>query len=202
MRGSCALVPLWVKVSYTLYVLVLVPVYWVQYGPANFLWFSDIAFLGTGAALVLESGFLASMMASGTLLMESLWNVDFFVHLLSGRSFFSLADYMFEPSVPFYLRLLSSFHLFVPPLQLWLLYRLGYDRRAWRAQALLSCIVVPANRLASDEKLNVNWVYGIGSRKSTVPAPLWVGLVTAAVVAGLILPGHLVLKRLFRAAPS
>lgn len=202
IKGRDAVIPLWIKVSYSLYALVLVPVYWVRYGPANFLWFSDIAFLGTGAALWLESRFLASMTACGTLLMEALWNVDFFVRLVSGRPVFFIADYMFEPSIPLYLRALSGFHFFLPLLELRLLSRLGYDRRAWRAQALLACIVVPASRLASDDRLNVNWVYGIGGRKSRVPVPLWVGVVAAAVVAGLILPGHFILKRFFQPEPS
>src|SRR5690606_35092583 len=59
-----------IKVVYTLFVLLLVPVYWVQHGPANFLWFSDIALLLALAALWLENRFLASMMAVGVLIPE------------------------------------------------------------------------------------------------------------------------------------
>jgi len=40
-----------VKIIYTLFVCILVPVYWRYYGPANFLWFSDLALLLTWAAL-------------------------------------------------------------------------------------------------------------------------------------------------------
>jgi len=40
-----ALIPLGLKVVYTLFVCALVPIYWREYGPANFLWFSDIALL-------------------------------------------------------------------------------------------------------------------------------------------------------------
>ena len=31
------IVPLWIKVVYTVFVAVLVPSYWIQYGPQNFL---------------------------------------------------------------------------------------------------------------------------------------------------------------------
>ena len=48
-------IPLWIKIAYTLFICVLVPVYWVQYGPGNFLWFSDIALFVTAAALWLET---------------------------------------------------------------------------------------------------------------------------------------------------
>ena len=57
------LIPLWIKVLYTLFLCVIVPVYWVHWGPRNFLWFSDIALLTTAAALWLESAFMASAQA-------------------------------------------------------------------------------------------------------------------------------------------
>src|SRR5438876_11564943 len=54
-------IPAWVKIAYTVFVAVLVPEYLRFYGPANFLWFCDIALLLTVPALWLESRFLASM---------------------------------------------------------------------------------------------------------------------------------------------
>jgi len=76
-----------IKLGYTLFLLVLVPVYWAHYGPKNFLWFSDIALLTTGATLWLESPLLASMMTLAVLLPELAWNLDFF-----GRLFGPLRD--------------------------------------------------------------------------------------------------------------
>ncbi len=46
----------------------LVPVYWLHHGPANFLWACDIALLVTVAALWRASRLLASMMAVAVLL--------------------------------------------------------------------------------------------------------------------------------------
>ena len=40
-------VPLWLKLAYTLFVAVLVPVYWHHYTPLNFLYFCDVALLMT-----------------------------------------------------------------------------------------------------------------------------------------------------------
>lgn len=192
------MIPLWIKITYTLYILVLVPVYWVNYGPANFLWFSDIAFLAIGAALWLENRFLASMMTVGTILVEIIWNADFFFQLVSGRPGLDIASYMFDPAIPLYLRALSGFHIILPLMELWLLSRLGYATEAWKAQSILTCLVVPASRIASDEKLNVNWVYGPGGRQTVLPDPVYVALVAAVVVIAFILPGHLLLRRLFR----
>jgi hypothetical protein len=73
-----AVIPLDLKVGYTLFVCALVPIYWRQYGPANFLWFSDIALLALVPALWLENALIASMMAVAVVFFEAIWNVDFF----------------------------------------------------------------------------------------------------------------------------
>ena len=99
-RGGGALagdlIPLWAKIVYTIFLCVLVPAYWVHWGPRNFLWFSDIALLTTGAALWLESALLASMMTVAIALPELVWNVDFFGRLVTGRHPFGLSEYMFD----------------------------------------------------------------------------------------------------------
>jgi hypothetical protein len=41
-------------------VSVVVPTYWRQYGPGNFLWFSDVALLASVPALWFESPLIAS----------------------------------------------------------------------------------------------------------------------------------------------
>ena len=77
--------PQWPKVLLTLFVCVLVPVYWVKHGPTNFLWYSHVALFLTVAALWRESRLLLSMAAVGTLLPESAWCVDFLLGLLLVR---------------------------------------------------------------------------------------------------------------------
>src|SRR5215207_9387799 len=100
-------IPLWMKVAYTAFLAVIVPAYSIKYGPLNFLWFSDIALLVTGAALWLESRLLASAMALGVLLPELVWNVSYFGRLLTGAHVTSLADYMFDPQKSRFMRGLS-----------------------------------------------------------------------------------------------
>ena len=43
--------PQWIKLAYLAFVAVLIPIYLSQYGPQNFLWFSDIALVATLVAL-------------------------------------------------------------------------------------------------------------------------------------------------------
>lgn len=99
-------IPLWIKLPYTLMVGVIVPVYWQAYGPTNFLWLSDIALLLMLPALWLKSRLIASMMAVGVLPLEIIWMLAFF----SGGTLGHMADYMFDPQLSYFLRVLSLFH--------------------------------------------------------------------------------------------
>ena len=189
--------PLWLKISYTLFICVLVPVYWKQYGPGNFLWFSDIALFVTVAALWLESSLLASMMALSVVVLESIWIIDFLIGLITGSSVIGLSSYMFDSKIPLSIRALSLFHVVLPILLLWLLYRLGYDRRALLVQTLLAWIVLPLSYFLTNRTDNVNWVHGFGGTQKWMPAPLYLVLLMIAFPLVLYLPTHLVLKRLF-----
>ena len=192
------LLPLWLKIVYTLFLCILVPVYWKQYGPANFLWFSDIALFVTAASLWLESSLLASMMALSVIVLESIWIIDFLIGLIIGSPVIGLSAYMFDSKIPLSIRALSLFHIVLPLLLVWLLYRLGYDRRALLAQTLLAWIVLPLSYFLAKPSDNVNWVYGLGGgTQKWMPAPLYLVLLMIAFPLVLYLPTHLLLKRLF-----
>jgi hypothetical protein len=198
MEPAAALIPLWIKVAYTVIALITVAVYTLKYPLGNFLWFSDIALLVTTAALWLESPLLASMMAIGTLLPEMLWNVSFFGQLLTGRPVSGLTDYMFDTRLPRYLRALSLFHVVLPVLLLWLIARLGYDPRALIAQTALAWIVLPLCYRFTDPKDNVNWVFGFRGRPQTrLPPLVYLGLLMIAFPALIHFPTHLLLQQLF-----
>jgi len=147
---------------YTAFVGVLGPSYWASYGPANFLWFSDVALFVTLAALWLESPFLASMQAVSVVFLELVWVADFLVRLLSGVQVVGLSSYMFDPGLPAYLRGLSLFHLVLPFLLLWLVWRLGYDRRAWLAQAAAALVVLRRGATSSPTRRQTST--GCGAR--------------------------------------
>jgi hypothetical protein len=192
------LIPLWIKLSYTAFAAVTVAVYVKKYPLWNFLWFSDIALIATVPALWLESSLLASMMLVGVLLPEAAWNAAFFLRLLTGIRIFGLTDYMFDPSKPRYLRAISLFHVFLPPLLVWMAVRLGYDPRALAAQTALAWVVLPLTYWLADPKVeNVNWVFGWTSRQQTSMPPLaYLGLMMIAFPVLIFLPTHVLLLRL------
>lgn len=156
------MIPIWLKIAYTLFACGLVPIYWRQHGPANFLWFSDIALLVLVPALWLESPLLISMMALAVMLPELAWNIDYFFRLATGISLIGLTDYMFDTGIRRFIRALSLFHVALPLLLLWVLHQLGYDRRALFWQTLLAAVVLPLSYFFSNPRDNVNWVYGLG----------------------------------------
>lgn len=193
-------IPLWLKIAYTLFVAVLAPVYWVHYGPAHFLWASDIALLAMVAALWRESRLLTSAVAVAVLLPELAWNLDFFIRLVAGHGLTGLdaTAYMFNPAQPLWLRGLSLFHVFLPLLIVWMLCRLGYDRRAWLAATLVSWVVLPATYLIADPARNINWVFGLGDTPQTwLPAPLYLMGLMLLFPLCVYLPTHLVLQKAF-----
>lgn len=96
-------IPLVVKLLYTAFVCVLVPQYWIDYGPTNFLYFCDVALLMTVPALWLESPLLASMPAVGITLAQLLWQIDF-IGGLFGLNLIGIAHYMFNSESSLYLR--------------------------------------------------------------------------------------------------
>lgn len=194
--------PLSLKLAYTAFMLVLVPYYWHAYGPTNFLWFCDVALIVTLIGIWRESRFLISMQAVAIVAPQIAWILSFLVELVAGKPFLGLASYMFDDSIPLFVRGLSLFHGWMPLLLLWLLTRVGFDRRAWKAQSLLAACVLVTAFLVLDgpggPAGNVNKVFGWdNSAPQTVMKPLlWVGLLCVIYPAVIYLPSHWALSRL------
>ena len=192
------MIPLWLKMAYTIVAVVTLTVYFVKIGPKNYLWFSDIALLLTGVALWLESPLLAGMMAVSVLLPEIVWNVSFFGELLTGKRIGGVVGYMFDQDQPRYLRALSLFHVFLPVLLVWLVWRLGYAPEAWLAQTALAWIVLPLTYGLTDPEDNINWVYGpLGKPQKRVPPLVYLALLMLALALLVYLPTHLLLRAVF-----
>lgn len=192
------MIPLWLKLVYTAVVAVIVPIYWLRHGPKNFLWFSDIALIALVPALWLESALIISMLAVGVLLPEAVWTASYVGGLAFRRPVTGLAGYMFDPTLPRWLRGLSLFHLFLPPLLIWGVWRLGYDSRALALQTVVAWIVLPVTRLITDPQENINRVFGPGARpQRRIDGRLYFVLVLLFYPLCVYLPTHALLAWLF-----
>jgi hypothetical protein len=198
--------PLWLKVSFTGFMAVLVPVYWKHYGPTNFLYFCDVALLLTLAAVWLESSLLASMAAVGILVPQLIWCADFAARL-GGFHLLGMTDYMFDGQRPLFLRGLSLFHGWLPFLLLFVVWKLGYNRRAlpaWTALAWALMLVAffflpPAGAILPNPQtpVNIDYVFGLSDSapQTWMPKYAWLALMLGALPALFYAPTHFVLKR-------
>ena len=205
-------IPLAAKISATIFLAVLVPVYLHTYGPTNFLWFCDAALIITVAGMWLESSLLISMCAVGILVPQCLWLMDFGINLL-GFHFLNLTSYMFDPHLPLFTRGLSLFHGWLPLLLVWLLFRLGYDKRALSAWTVVAAGLVfvcyfftpPAGAHPANPNIpiNLNYLYGFNDQRpqhwlnQNLYVALWLGVLWLVA----FLPTHLALRKIF-AAPQ
>lgn len=103
--------------------MVLLPVYWVNYGPADFLFFCQVALLLTLVTVWTDSSFLVSMAAVGVLIPQFLWVLDYGTEL-TGHQLTGMTQYMFDGRKTPFLRCLSLFHGWLPFLLLFLVKRL------------------------------------------------------------------------------
>ena len=199
MQNSLAGAPrisLGIKIVYTAWVVVLVPVWIEVQGLENFLWLSDIGLLGTCLALWLENRFLASMMALGVVLPDLAWTVIFVGRLLIDAGSLERSGYMFDENLSLFVRGLSLYHVFVPPLLVWMVRRLGYDRRALPAQILFTCILLPLTYAVTAPAENINFVFGFGEPpEPPVPQPYWLLAQLIGLPLGAYLPMHWILNR-------
>jgi len=217
MPQSESRLPLFLKLGYTAFMAVLVPVYWYYYGPTNFLYFCDVAAIMTLVAVWTESALLLSAALVGIFLPQMLWVVDFLVEV-TGRAvgrdvhLTGMTSYMFRP--PFFLRFLSFFHFWLPFLLAWLVWRVGYDRRGvmlWTGIAWVLVTVcfawLPApsptkdaagNQLRNpDVPVNVNYVYNIGSdekKQEWMEENTYFALYVVALVVAIYLPTHFLFR--------
>lgn len=191
-------IALWIKILYTAFVLILIPIYWKHWGPANFLWFSDIALILCVPALWLESSLLASMMAVGVLLPEVYWNIEFLLRLITGKEMTGLTGYMFDKERPLFLRLLSLFHVILPPVLILMLSELGYDPKALFLQTGLAWTVLGICYKFTSPSKNINWAFGFGgSVQERFPSLVWLILMMLSYLFLLFLPTHFLLKWIF-----
>jgi hypothetical protein len=204
------LVPLWLKIAYTAFMAVLIPVYWYHYGPTNFLYFCDVALILTLIGTWIESPLLISMCAVGIVFVQLIWVADFIGNFF-GISLLGMTDYMFKDSSLF-LRGLSLFHGWIPFLFLYLVWAVGYDRRAFPAWTVLAWALIlicyflmpPPRADAGLTPVNIKYVWGPrdDAAQTWVSPNVWV----LALMVGLPLlayaPVHFFLSYFVRQAPS
>lgn len=187
---------------FTLYLAILIPIYTKHYGLQNFLWLSDIGLFLTYLGLLIQSPLLISMVVIGVLPLEIFWNVDFFGQLIFNLNISDLADYMFDPSYPVYLRGLSLFHVVLPIVCIVCLVNWGYDKRAFKYFTLLYWVDLLMIYMFADPRgESINWVFEPQKYHwEWVNPTIWVLILALVFPAFIFWPVHLVVQRIFKDA--
>lgn len=198
-------IPFALKLALTAFVIVQVAFYWSAYGPTNFLYFCDVALFLTLFAVLTEKSLPASMAAVGILLPQFLWVIDF-VGSAFGHPLVGMTAYMFQDTQPLYARAISLFHGWLPFLLLFVIYRLGYDRRALPAWTLLAWVLMliayfllpapPAPENNKNLPVNVNYVYGPSDdgAQQWMPPLVWLAFLMTALPVVFFVPTHFLLR--------
>ncbi len=179
------------KIAFTIWIAAWVPVYISFHGPQNFLWVCDLCNFILLIALWTESRLLFSSQLVAVLIVDFLWSVDVAMALLWGFHPIGGTEYMFYPEIPLFVRLISLFHVFTPPLIIYAVIRLGYDRKGIILQTILTWIVLPLSYLLTDPSRNINWIYRpFGKEQTMVPLWLYFIFLMTAYPLLLYLPIH------------
>lgn len=199
---------------YTAFITTWFVAYALRFGPSFVLWFCCAANLLTLAGLWLERPLPISMAAISVLAVHGVFALDIVSRLILGRYLVGGTEYVFDPSRPLALRVLTLHHLVTPVVIVLGLVRFGYDRRALLAQSVLATLLVLAGYFAVDPRrctdddampfvdgapfdrdYNVNFSHGLFDRPDPargVPALMWLLLGYPLLVHA---PTHLVLRR-------
>jgi len=191
-------IPLWLKIGWTVFVAVWAPLYWRQWGPTTFLWFCDVANILILVGLWRESSLILSWQAVSVLLFQIAYSVDVLGRTILGRHLIGGTEWVFnDASIPPLIKTISvAMHVAAPPVLLWSLRRLGYDRRGLIFQIATAGVLLPICWFVSDPATNLNWVYKPFNKPQVWMAPVLYLLVCILGYAVLVfLPSHLLLLR-------
>src|SRR5262249_52285981 len=186
-------IPLWLKIAYTLWFIVWTILYARVEYTKHFLWLCHIGNFILAVAIWTEIPLLFSWQAVSLLVADLVFVIDVTGRGLLGFNPIGGTEYMFDTEFPQEKKLLALFHIFMPFLLIWTLYKFGYDRRAIWCQLATIVSVFPLSFLVGTADDNINWVYGPFGKVQHVISPLaylFASMVLYTLV--LYLPSHLI----------
>lgn len=194
--------PRWTRWTAAAWLAFWVPVYWIFWGPHNFVYLCDIAVILGCIGICTNNTLLVSSQAVSSVVVDAMWAVDAGWRAAFGRHIFGGTEYLFDPSHALWLRLLSLYHVAIPVVLLWALHRAGYDRRGWRLQAGIVAAAFVIARFTPAEQ-NINFAFRLPVvEKPFGPAPLHVTVSILFMIFVVYWPTHWALRKIFPPAPK
>lgn len=176
---------------------VWIPAYWHAWGLSNFLHLCDLAVFLTCIGLWTSNSLLLASQAVSSIVVDLLWTTDAASTAFSRRPLIGGTEYLLDPHVAAWVRALSLFHVVLPLLLLWAVWRVGYHRGAWALQTAIVTATMIASRF-TDRAKNINYVFSDPFwHRQLGPAPVHVLLCILAMAIVVYLPTHLILSRVY-----
>jgi hypothetical protein len=183
-----------------LWLLAWLPIYTWEWGWRNMMHVCDIGVIVACLGLWFRNSLLVSSQALNFLLVGVLWGLDVGWRLVTGHHLIGGTEYMWDSHVALWVRLLSTFHLWLPLALLWGLRVLGYDWRSLRLQSAIMAVLLIFSRFLSPA-LNMNYAFQDPLfHRAWGPAPVHLAVILVGSVALIFWPTHLLLKFAFPAA--
>jgi hypothetical protein len=197
-------IPLAARLGFTAWLLFWVAVILNNQGPQNFFWLCNMAQFIVLYAVWAGHRLLLASQAGVVCLVGLGWTLDFLIALvLGGQSPTGFTAYMFSDELSLLARATSLYHVGLPPFLLWLVWRVGYDRRGPWLQSLIGIVGVVGAWLFTEPYRNVNWVWQpFGVEQVWMPDTLWVLVLIVAYPLVLYFPGHYLLQFIIRRLPA
>ncbi|MGY6554920.1 MAG: hypothetical protein ACXIUM_10405 [Wenzhouxiangella sp.] len=189
--GSCPKLPLALKLGFSAWILVWVPAVIVLLGPQNFFWVCNLANFLILIGLWANSRLILSTQWLAVALIGLFWGIDLGIAWLTGVHLIGGTAYMLDPDFPTAAKLLSFYHLALPLVTGFAVYRLGYAPRALPCQAALVALLVPLSWWLTDPERNINMVHEpviIGL--VDLPAAAYLPFLALSWIVVLLLPVH------------
>ncbi len=184
--------PLTLKLAFSIWIVIWIPSVIALLGPQNFFYVCNLANLLILIGLWRESRLLLSMQWLAVALVGLFWGIDLATAWLTGVHPIGGTAYMLDPDFPTAAKLLSFYHLVLPLISGFAVYRLGYDRRALPWQAALVALLVLSAWWLTDPERNINMVHEpVIVGLLDLPPLAYLPFLTVAWIVVLLLPVHL-----------
>ncbi|MDE3169372.1 MAG: hypothetical protein KGL75_04440 [Acidobacteriota bacterium] len=193
--------PAWARWGSLVWLAFWIPVYWRAWGAANFVHLCDTAVTLTCIGLWTNNALLISSQAVSALVVDMMWALDAIWAAAFGKHIFGGTEYLFDPSHPLWIRMVSLYHVAIVVVLLWALYRAGYDRRGWALQSWIVAAAFVISRFTPPAQ-NINFAFRLPAVDRPLgPPPLHVAASVLCMIFVVYWPTHWALRKLFP-APS
>ena len=195
-------VPRVVRLAFTLWIAVWVPIIVATYGFQNFWWLCNVAQFILLYAVWRPNPLLVASQAGTVIVIGLVWVLDFGTGLVVGDSVTGATAYMFDDEIPLIARITSFYHVWLPPFVLWLCWHSGYDARGVWLQCIIGTVVIFGARFASEAERNINFAFEpLVVELAWLPTGLYLVLLALVTAVCVYWPGHLLVRSLLARLP-